>query len=416
MAVTLERLGPHAWLGAALILWLGACELVAGLNEIEFTVAASSSSTAGGGGQGGGQACEHALYPSPPSVSDPGPDDVAFVAAVRRLDFGETDLANGPTVGYDLDGFCTCQGQGDSCREPDFADADHCDGPIGRDNAMAQLFAQTAAFSNDLSSEFHSQRAETGQWTFLVRVDEYNGLPNDLAVRVALYVSPGFDVDPCTPSITPAWDGTDVWPVGHASLEPPGAGGAGGAAGGGGAGGMAGAGGAGGNCVTSDDSYDVDRPRYVDPGAYVVGGTLVASLPEIGISLESGSTTPEIRMTAGFLTGRVTRDGGTGRWRIDDGLLVGRWQVVEVMKAVVAMLSDGEVVCTDHLLYEPIEEAVCNHLDIASQLGGPTTPCDAISVAIGFEAEQALLGSVYVTSGVPGGCPPATDPANDSCP
>ena len=400
----------RSYWAALVVLALGACEFVAGLHEIEFvsTTAGGTGGSGGavhGGGTGGG-VCEHAGYPSPPSASDPGADDVAFVLAARRLDFGETDLQNGPLVGYDLDGLCTCQGQGDSCKEPEFADAEHCDGPAGRDNAVARLFAQAAAFSSDLSSEVHTQRAEMGLWTFLVRVDAYNGMPNDLDVRLAIYVSPGFDVDPCTPATMPAWDGNDAWPVGHTSIEPPN-----------GTGGMGG-GGTGGSstCIEVADGYDVDQPRFVDPRAYVTNGTLVASLAEVGIALEAGSVMPEIRMTAGFLTGELIRDTTTGRWRIENGVLAGRWQVKNVMAAVAAMLSDGELVCTDHPFYRPIEEAVCGHVDIASTLGGPTTPCDALSAALGFGAEQAQLGSVYITPGVPAGCPPELDPANDDCP
>ena len=96
------------------------------------------------GGAGGELGCVHATWPSPPASADPGANTEDFVVAVRSVDFGEREVAEGSLIGYDLDNRCTCQGEGPSCNEPEWATADHCDGPEGRDNAVAQIFASFA--------------------------------------------------------------------------------------------------------------------------------------------------------------------------------------------------------------------------------------------------------------------------------
>lgn len=371
----------------------------------------------GDGGVGGAEAdadgdadptCGHATWPSPPEDADPGSDTVDVVLAVSGIDFGES-ATDGTVIGYDLDNYCTCQGEGPSCNEPEWATADHCDGPAGRDNAWASIFAAAIMFEPSLSSEAISAEVQQGGFTMLVRVHRYNGMPNDDSVTVAIYASPGLDTDPCQPPDSmPAWDGDDRWPVVYSSFA--------------GSGGGAGVGGGGGGVPIDCSSganvppgYDFDQPRFVDPQAYVTDSVVVANLPDVEMILaaDSGSN---VKLTAGFLTGRLEEGSGVGEWILRDGLLVGRWQVNDVFRSLGAMVTGGgDTVCTDDTIYPLIKSAVCKFPDIASTLGGPTTPCDAISFAMGFEAEPARFGSVYFPSAPVAPCPPETDPANDTC-
>ncbi len=356
------------------------------------------------GGAGGSGGCTSATWPDPPPQPDPGVDDVDFVAAIRSIDFGEgaPDLSEeGPRVGYDLDGRCTCRGAGSSCQRPAFATATDCDGPGGVDNAGARLFALVAPFAKDLSSAYQSELADKGGWSLLVRVSEYNGKANDSAVRTALYPSPGIEADPCwPPGMAPVWDGNDPWPIDVASLEDP-AGGAGG-----------GAGGDPGACE-GVLGYDYDKPRYVDTKAYVTGGVLVASLPELGLVLSGDTKTTVVKLTAGFATGRLQKS-AVG-WRITDGVLAGRWPTKEIFAAIGGLVSNGGPVCTDDGVYSALKQKACTFVDIASALGGPTTECDALSLAMGFQAEPAKLGIAWQRTASVSPCPPETNPENDSC-
>jgi len=316
--------------------------------------------------------------------------DVVF--AIRKIDFGEADLSQGPMVGFDLDNRCTCQGEGDSCKEPAWATGDHCDGPQGRDNAGAQLFSVGSLFTDLLSSKTFTDDAEAGQGTLLVRVMEYNGQPNDTQVTVALYPSPGLDKDPCIDPL-PKWDGSDRWPVASPSVK------------------KTGGGGAGGGCGAS--GYDVDSPLYVDHNAYVSGGVVVANLTDAAIIFASSSKVTTLKITAGFLSGKLVKS--DARWTLEQGTLAGRWKLEDVFDFLSTIETMGQPLCTDNPVYNLVKNAFCQFPDIASSLGGPTTPCDALSIALAIEGEPALLGVVFESKAVPTPCEPGKDPSEDSC-
>ncbi len=375
----------------------------------------SSAMGGGNGGEGGLDPCTSARFPGPPASSDGGGDSVEFVVAFRSIDFGEelieTMGSDGrPGLGYDLDGRCTCIEDNEaSCVA---SPKDRCDGYGGIDNSISVLFALAATFSENFRSSFHSQNAANGEWSILVRVKDYNGLPNDNQVEVSLFTSSGMNEDPCLAQnndTVPDWDGSDRWPVMTASLNPlMGAGGGGG--------GTTGSGGGVSYACGDDDevakgNYSFDSPKFFDGLAYVNNGVLVASLPEAGLVLDGDGGA--IDLTAGFLTGRLRQDAGA--WYLDDGVLAGRWAARDAFLAV-SGLGSGGTLCTDDSLYQTLKQAVCDAQDITSQISGPTAPCDAVSFGMGFNAEPAQLGFVYVPA--PSNdpvCPPNTDPANDTC-
>ena len=356
----------------------------------------ATTSTGGAGGMG----CGSKQWPSPPAASDPSSGDVEVVVALRSVDFGEGDLVGGPKVGFDLDGRCSCADDGQSCTTPD-PTKQACDGPMGIDNGIAELFGAAAVFENNFTSAHHADRANNGAWSIVIRVRGYNGEANDQQVEVAMFPSGGLDEDPCHDGSPPDWDGNDAWPVMSNSLEDPGGGG------GGGAGGSA-------NCGDpGPPGYSLEQPKYVDPGGYVTGGVLVASLPEAGIALDSSGA--GIHLVGGFLTGRLEQMGGA--WHLRDGTLAGRWPLASLFSTMSQLGSDGDPLCTDDSTYQLIRDAVCGKRDITAQISGPTAPCDAVSFAMAFDAEPAQLGIIYLTDdGVGGDCAPGTDPKDDACP
>jgi hypothetical protein len=221
---------------------------------------------------------------------------------------------------------------------------------------------------------------------------------------MSLHPSPGLDGDPCGSS-TAAWDGNDAWPVSATSLL----GGAGGAS----AGGGGGSGGAGGGPQCNPPGWDVDAARYVDTQAYVSNWWLVANLPEIALEFVADNDAVPVQLTAGFVVGRI--ENASGRWRMRDAVVAGRWRLAEFFRMLGTITNAGEPICTDTSVYLLLKSAVCQYPDIASALGGPTTPCDSLSAAIGFDADPAQMGTVYTNFAVQPLCPPATDPQYDGC-
>lgn len=428
------------WYGAAAALVCGTVfgvSLAASCAVPGFELVDTLPSSGGAGGTGAGNpnggsaACDNVEPPLAPTTTDPG-SDVDFVVAVRTLDFGEDfDTAEGPIVGYDLDARCTCLGDEPSCgtvgNEPE-----DCDGPGGRDNAVARLFDNLSLFEpQSFNSQYHSAQANMGDLGLLFRVMRWNGAANDEDVTLAIYTSPGIDQNPCAPGVTmPAWDGSDVWPVdsfavntGGGGGAPGGAGGMGGAgglggaggsggAGGGPAGGMGGTGGAGG---CGEPGFDVDDPVFVSEFGYVSEGVLVANLPEAGITLGVDNETITLRLLGGFVTARIEESGGG--YFLRSAIMTGRWRLADFFGILGTIRTNDEPICKDHPLYGPVKEIVCNYADIHAGVSGSATPCDAMSFGMAFEAEPAQLG-VVVAPDVGGGgpsCAPDLDPDGDDC-
>ena len=368
--------------------------------------------SSGGGGSGGAGACNSIRPPSPPAQADPGPNDVDFVVAVYSMHFGEdfdplTEI--GPSVGYDLDKECTCIDEGPATCVPVGSNPNDCDGPRGRDNAVARVFNNLNLFFTDtFDSDYNSTRAQEGDWTLLLRVMDYNGQPNDDSVRVAIYPSPGRDNDPCLPSQTPNWDGSDVWPVDAFAIEGyTGSGGSGGS--GGGSGGGAGCGAAGPGLP-----LDVNQPAFVSSAGYVTNSVLVADLPKTSLVLSASSNVTELKLVGGFVTARLEQQ--AEGWAMLDAVLTGRWKISDLFAMIGGLEDNNQAVCTDHPLYEPVKNILCNFPDITAEVSGAAAPCDALSFGMGFEARAAHLG--FVLDSLQGGlspCPVDTDPANDSC-
>ena len=404
-------LGAGISCGAVVVSSLAASCAVPGFDLVDSTPGGQGGESAGGrggsGASGGQGACQSVEPPLSPATTDPGAD-VDFVAAVRTLDFGEDFTPGvGPTVGYNLDARCTCLGDAPSCA-PVGNEPEECDGPGGRDNAVARLFDNLSMFEpNAFNSQSHSASANDGSFSLLFRVTDYNGAANDESVTLAIYTSGGMNRDPCNPT-TPSWDGTDRWPVDAISLGT----GAGGGAGG--AGGLGGSGGAGGACAGAQ-GYDLDDPRFISAFGYVTEGVLVANLPEAGIALSVDDAPILLRLVGGSVTARI--EASAEGYYLRSGVMTGRWKVTDFFGFVGTFTTGGNHICKDSVLYGPIKELVCNYADIHAEVLGSAAPCDAMSFGMGFEASPAQLGIVVEdnTSGQGGGCPVDQDPAGDDC-
>lgn len=352
----------------------------------------STTTDAGVGGQGGAS-CGLATFPGPPSIATTAGQE-EFVVAIRSIDFGE---ASGEVPGLDLDGKCTCvqgaptpkgccQSDGPSCKMAKVT----CDAPRGIDNAGARVFSLISGALDSFSSAFFSKGAEAGQWTTLFRVRGYNGSANDDQVELDWYASRGIEL-PAGPDggpPAPLWDGHDAWYVTTDSVETPEAG-----------------------------PPSLDQPRWFDKNAYVTDHVLVASIPASVLRL-AGTSSIDIRISAGFVVARIAPpgDGGAG-YALQDGVIVFRWAVKDVFYALSSYRdNDGKPLCTDNVLYGVGLGQICSLPDLTVQPSGPTTPCDALSTGITFQASAAKLGDFFAPQPPSGGCPAGTDPADGQCP
>lgn len=314
--------------------------------------------------------CMRATYPDPPGGMDDGIDTPGLVFAVHSIDLGDM----GTTPGYDLDNVCTCfQDAGGSCVGHSSVLSSYCDAMGGIDNAGAKLFMLLALAGPTVSSMNYSKRADEGAWSFLIRVQGYNGKPDDPKVNVALYPSKGAKVKP------PMWDGTDVF------LAVPDSVGDGG----------------------------VDDPSFKSNGAYVSGGVLVATIPNTELTITGGgSNTITIRLSAGVITGKLAQVNTL--WHLQAGTLAARWPVTEVFNSLSSFRdNNGKPFCTNQVAYALAKTRICDGADILVDGTQPkSAPCDALSIGLGFSADPVVLGGVSDAGALTDGCPAATDPAD----
>lgn len=366
-----------------------ACEAISGLSgerTLASPDAATTAASGGVGGTGGGGGvggaggsgagpCVSATYPDPPTSGLTG-GTTTFIAALRKVDLGDGD--NGGLLGLDLDGKCTCDDDGPSCLPPSYAKESNCDGPGGRDNALAKVFEFLAVLIGDtIGSPSLSDGANGGKWSMVFRVEGYNGQADDDEVRLSVFPSPGTEG-----AVTPTWTGNDAFRVASTSIAPGGTG--------------------------------VQDPAFVDPKAYVVGNVLVASLPQSALVLPTGASEVAVDITAGLVMAEIVPMGSS--YGLRKGLIAGRWRNDDVFRTLSRFRDgSGAPICMGQLLYGTVKGKLCGYTDILSSLGSPTDECDAISAGIGFEADPAALGSVDPPPEPANGCPPEDDPINDSC-
>jgi hypothetical protein len=341
---------------------------------------ASAGSTGSGGSADAGEELPAkcgVTYPDPPVAAvDGGVYD--FTVALRSINFGD----QGPTpIGLDLDHLCTCHGAGPSCQGPKMI----CDDEQGRDNAAMGLFnALTLVLkAGNFGSTFFSGKADSGEWSLLLRIRNYNGEVNDSQVEVDWYVSTGVSTKGVS---KPLWDGTDKWRISADSLI---------------------------------DSKDVQQPKYRDTNAYVSNSMLVASLPDAELSLAGGTSTMSIHLTGAGVLAKIVPDLMPMSWHLTEGQLVGRWTLKSVFSSIGSYRNNGNGngICTTDGTYSVAKSFICNSADILGGQGTPAVPCDALSLGVGFTADLANLGAVNPAAPpTPSNCPDGGDPSTDTCP
>jgi hypothetical protein len=330
--------------------------------------------------------CPEVFPPAKPSADDPSDaGSQAFVAALHTLDLGiSTDGGAPPLFGYDLDQVYTCcDGGAPSCTPP--VVATHCDEVGGRDNSGGELIANLALLDPaQFNSNTISQRLETGVYSIILQISDYNGQANDTQVVAALYGSDGLEADPEAAPPTAKWDGTDVW--------------------------------------TIDESFVLDGidaspilPNHYDAHAYVSGGTLVMQV-NFPLSLgTSGTGNITISLSGGVLSAQIEPVAGGG-YKLGSGQVSGRWTASSVLTAAQGLTLGGSTICPGSSLYTNIKQQICAAADIMTD---PTkdnkgATCDALSVAFGFTADPAVMGAVVPSPVRTGNCGDAGLP-NDDC-
>ncbi len=294
-------------------------------------------------------------------------------------------------MGFDVDGVCTCIGTPpgpESCKPGPTAKS-HCDDPGGIDNQGEQLIVAFAAYNGFFDQAFINQRLANGYYGALIRIRNYNGLPNDAQVEVSVYSSNGTQgIQFGSPSF-PIGDGNDVWTIDPNSLL---------------------------GGIIPDGGDPIPRDA-VDPNAYVTNGTLVANLNvPLSVGAGNGEGTVTVDLSGSVVTGKLVASGNS--FRIDKGLMAGRWSARKMLtglKVLYDPLDTTQHLCGTDPVYQGLRQVVCKYPDVTSnvQEDGKNAPCDAISIGFAFQSGPAKYGPTFARADSGQPCGAQWD---DSCP
>jgi hypothetical protein len=306
--------------------------------------------------EGGADAdpCMHARPPVRPLGADT-PDNQTITVVVNKfvLDARES----GGTIGFDLDGTCSCLLDApETCRRPTASGTAHCDTPGGRDNAAGTLFGTFKTLPGD--SDFQARVNDSiaaGKNTLLLRVTGYNGKADDPEVTLSVFASLGLFVGTTNNHATPQFIESEKWSLDSRQF--------------------------------TDLSSDI--PKAFARG-WVSGGKLVAML-DTTIDLSDSLT---ITLKGGIVQADIDTTGTQPT--ITGGVIAGRWPVTDLLRVVGRLHTQdgGGRLCDNSTAASFVKTQVCGEVDIRADLTTPVTTeiCDAVSAALGFEARPATLG------------------------
>jgi hypothetical protein len=340
-------------------------------------------------GDGSTSGCAHVRWPDRPAADDPSPGDVApFYLAVRTLDFGvREDGGPPPLLGFDLDNFCTCNPDPESCKVTVDA-APHCDLEGGVDNAGLVLVRQFSAFPGFFQQSYINNRINQGYYGAVIRIERYNGKANDTQVQVSYFPSNGTSGIEVNFPTAPSWDGNDRWTIDPASI----------------------------NGGVIPDGGD-PSPKYIDQSAYVSNYTAVANLSfPIAIGASAGDNTLTVDLVGAVVMAKLVPEGPS--FRVEEGMIAGRWATTKMLTALQVLHDPFNIqdrLCGTNGTYQLIKDKICRSADIATNVleDGKNAPCGALTVGVAFTAWPAKVGGTFPRNDAGTPCGPQWV---DSCP
>lgn len=378
----------RAW-GSFLVVSAAACNLLYPLDgytggEVDASTATDTSPPVDSAigtdvGTDGALVCAHASFPGRPTGSNDGAFDLYY--ALNSLELSDPSRSS---RGFDLDDACTVDKATTTCLTTRGRELP-VDLANGVDNAgYAYLSLALVAPKSPLSE---------GRYGIVVRVRNWNGLPDDPGVEVTLYNSPGLGATDGGPR-TPRFDGTDTFDL-YDEQSPPSEG-------------------------QPAPKGELVALRSDESTAFVKGGVLYANLvPDdyaFGTTYSDdlhftytalrtdGSRLPFVSL---LLSAKLVGSGADAK--LVDGTLAGTLSSDEILASLPFVRDPGAVgdagpthVCPGTSLYTSARNKVCASLDLSTSGPDPEYPCDGLSGVFGFSAvavkRGALVRATYTTS------------------
>lgn len=353
--------------------------LVAGIAAIAFGIAGCGSSTdtegsdgAGGGSSstGGDNESKVGLPPEPgPQKPGDGAGDTVF--AVSKLYLGDTNRDGSPNqangwkqYGFNLDGKVSTKDSTDLCKPAAGGSPSsvYPDGDNGIDNSFGKnILPIILGLASDASAEVNAGIAE-GDFTIMLAMEALGADADYNPIVTRLYG--GKDL-----GHPPKWDGTDAWPVIPELLSNP---------------------------------QDIKSSKIVFPQSYLRENLWVSgSKAPLTLNLTVADFTLSLTIGSALLAVKLDPDHKGGREGTIAGVLETEVLISEIKKVAGAFSKD---LCSGSTI-----ESIANQLRQASDIlkdgtQDPNKTCDGISIGLGFDVEQVVLGPIAEPA-QPGGNP-----------
>lgn len=342
--------------------------------------AADGTGGAGGGGAGGtgggGGVTVDLVHPPEKNPDAPAAASMQKpTLAMRTLTLGSGKAWE--TLGYDLDNKASTADSKDLCKPAEGAkpSAVYEDGEGGIDNSFGKnILPIIESLASDAQAQINNS-IENGSFSILIRLDELGANPDENGIKSKLYAGAQF-VDAMGVEAVPTWNGTDAWPVVDELLN----------------------------------NSDIETPKVQFPESYVV--TDATSGARTWVSGDFGTITLNLSI-AGF-TLSLTIDHALISMDLDaentkgtNGKIAGILKTEQLISELAKVAGSFDPsLCPPSSTFESIAQQIRQASDIGSDgAQDPAKTCDGISIGLGFEMQQALIGSV---------APPAT-PGDDPC-
>ncbi|MCA9585634.1 MAG: hypothetical protein KC657_09770 [Myxococcales bacterium] len=331
----------------ALVTAFDGCTIVNGLRVPED--AGLDVATVDAGSDADASGCVGARPPPPPPPGPPSGSGL-FVSVLRDFNFGlRTDGLN-PSLGFNLDGVCTCPAPG-SC----VAKTVTCDDDQGRDYSAWRLITRAKDATYDLEKTLNDQ-VTTGGPSILVFVQDYNGMADDPEVTVAALASPGLFDAAGTTKLTPTFTASDAWSVSDTQ-------------------------------VVVYQGTTLPKPSSLVRG-YVKDRTLVAETP---LTLRF-NTNVRMVLSQALIVAKITEVDGGG-FALGEGTVAGRWPTRDAIESLGSIAIAGTPICDTPALLDEVRATICGAADLsADPAAAGDRPCDAVSAAMTMRGVPASLG------------------------
>jgi hypothetical protein len=334
------------------------------------TGGASSSSATGTGNTGN---TGPGLQPPKPGDVKPADGATNVTFAVNKLYLGETkrdgtpDPAAWKTYGYDLDGKISTKGSTDLCKPRKNASPTNVypDGNEGIDNSFGKNIVPIInGLQNNPSSKVNDSIAQ-GSFTVMLDMEKLGADPDYNPILVRLYGGAKL-------ATAPLFDGSDIWPVVPELLN---------------------------------DPLDIKSAKVQFKESYLVGNTWVSgSQGDVALNLSISGYTLSLTIRGAY----VTMDLDAAHQTAKNGTIAGVLGTDELIAELQKIAGQFDVGFCDpnNTTFKSITTQIEQASDILKDgTQKPDVTCDGISIGIGFDAVNVVLGDVA----------PASQPGPDPC-